>query len=76
VAKAQAGGDGIGVRILINDTQVWPAGGSQKVLSDTSSHAYLFGAAVEEGDRVAFVANALATAGYDTTRWDSTVTYG
>ena len=76
VAKAQAGGDGIGVRILINDTQVWPAGGSQKVLSDTSSHAYLFGAAVEEGDRVAFVANALATAGYDTTRWDSTVTCG
>ena len=75
VALQGTGGDGVRVRILKNDVQVWPVSGGGKVLSDQSPSHYLFNVTVVNGDRIEFVVNAINSATSDTTIWDPTVTY-
>lgn len=75
-AKRQtAQGNGTGVRIMLNNTQLWPATGGQKVLTDTSYKTFLQTLTVAPGDRIAFVVNAVNDTSYDTVTWDATVTY-
>lgn len=75
VSKTQSGGDGIAVRIMKNNVQVWPATGGAKVITAVDAKTFLFTVPVVSGDRIEFVTNARTTAGYDTTGWAATVTY-
>ena len=75
VQRAQPCGDGTGVRILLNDAQVWPATPGQKVLTTTGYQTFLLKVQVTAGDRVAFVANAVGTVEYDQVNWTPTITY-
>lgn len=75
VSKPDAGGDGVVVRILKNNTQIWPSGSTGKTLSTTAASTFLLSVTVAAGDRIVFVTAARASASYDTTAWDATVTY-
>ena len=75
VAKSQSGGDGITVRILRNNGQIWPAGTTAKTLTTTAGSTFRVTLAVTAGDRLEFVSNARTNAAYDTTAWDATVIY-
>lgn len=76
VSKQSTGGDGVGVRILKNDVQIWPASGGQRVLTGTTSQTFLLSLSVTVGDKIQFVANSLTTPSYDTVLWDPTITSG
>jgi len=75
VQRQTASGNGTGVRIMLNNSQVWPVTGGQKVLTDTSYKTFLQALTVAQGDRIAFVVNALNDVSYDTVTLDATVSY-
>ncbi|WP_285725636.1 FG-GAP-like repeat-containing protein [Psychromicrobium xiongbiense] len=76
VGKQSSGGDGVTVRILKNDIQVWPASGGPKALTDTSQKTFLVTLSAATGDRLQFVVSSGATPSYDTVSWDPSITSG
>ncbi len=68
-------GDGVGVKILLNDRQIWPAQGWQPVANATVSVPFDVRADVKPGDRLVFLVNKNGNISYDTTRFDPTIAY-
>jgi len=68
-------GDGVNVKILLNDTQVWPANGWQHVSNALTTAAIDASAGVKAGDKLVFLVNANQNDRYDTTDIDPTIFY-
>jgi hypothetical protein len=80
-------GDGVLVRVMLNDRQVWPTGGWQRMEGNFigTQWAYLANAAatvpleataeVEVGDKLSFIVNKFGTPTADTTVFDPTIAY-
>ncbi len=68
-------GDGVNVRILVNDRQVWPAAGWEYVANANVRTPFDVGVDVQAGDRVLFLVNMNGGLGWDTTALDPTIAY-
>jgi len=71
------GGDGVRVKIMKNDTQIWPAGGWQTIAyNDATGYNFNVVTSVATDDRIYFIVNANTVNHYnDTVVWDPTVYY-
>jgi hypothetical protein len=70
------GGDGVRVKIMKNNTQLWPSSGWHTVAYNDNSgliHGPIVNVAA--GDHVYFIVNQNGNSGYDTTVWDAAVSY-
>ncbi len=68
-------GDGVNVKILLNDKQIWPTAGWQYVANATVSVPFDMRADVGPGDRLVFLVNKNGNINYDTTRFDPAIAY-
>ncbi|HEY0828157.1 MAG TPA: glycoside hydrolase family 43 protein [Bacilli bacterium] len=74
--KATSGGDGVNVKIMQNNTQIWPASGWQFISgSDTTGMDHSFHVNVTGGDKIYFVVNKSGNIDYDETVWDPAISY-
>lgn len=71
-----AGGDGVLLKIMKNNTQIWPANGWQ-VLSYNDAQGIRFhvSTTINQGDTIYFVVNQNQTSSYDTTYWSSYIQF-
>ncbi|GBF72293.1 hypothetical protein PA598K_00533 [Paenibacillus sp. 598K] len=69
------GADGVLARIMLNDTQVWPASGGQLVVYGTPVASPALTLDVLAGDKLRFIVNQRGNGMYDTVYWDPSVTY-
>lgn len=75
-AETALGGDGVQVKILKNNSQIWPASGWQAIgASDTSGVSHNLTVSVAQGDKLRFIVNKGGTISTDTTWWDPTIQY-
>jgi hypothetical protein len=70
-----AGADGVNVKILKNNAQIWPASGWQQVIYGTAVSAPAITLDVIKGDAIRFVVNQNANNLYDTVYWNPIVSY-
>ncbi|MGO4182450.1 right-handed parallel beta-helix repeat-containing protein [Paenibacillus sp. TAF43_2] len=70
-----AGADGVNVKILKNNAQIWPASGWQQVIYGTTVSSPAITLDVIKGDAIRFVVNQNANNLYDTVYWNPIVTY-
>jgi hypothetical protein len=68
-------GDGVNMKILLNDTQVWPANGWQYASNATSKVEIDASVDVKNDDKLVFIVNANKNDRYDTTDFDLTISY-
>ena len=68
-------GDGVFVKVLLNDRQVWPASDGQFVADATVQIPFDFTAEVKAGDKLIFWVNMNKNIGWDTTAFDPTIAY-
>lgn len=74
--KSTSGGDGVNVKIMKNDTQIWPASGWQAIANnDTIGVNHDFTVTVNQNDMIYFVVNKNVNNTSDTTVWDPTISY-
>ena len=74
--KANTGNDGVNVKILQNDNQVWPANGWQYIGgSDTAGVSHDFTVTVNKDDMLYFVLNKNSNNYSDGTYWNPLITY-
>jgi hypothetical protein len=74
--KQAAAGDGVNVKILQNNTQVWPASGWQYIAgTDTTGPTHNIGVTVAAGDTIRFIVNKNGTRDSDETNWNPTIAY-
>ncbi|MFC3799449.1 hypothetical protein [Cohnella sp. GCM10012308] len=75
-ADTALGGDGVQVKIMKNNTQIWPASGWQPIgASDTNGFAHNLTVSVAQNDKIRFVVNKGGTISTDATWWDPTIQY-
>lgn len=72
--KEASAGDGVNLRVLRNDTQLWPASGWQPLV-DTVGVRHSITTAVAAGDVIRFVVNKLGDNTSDATNWNPTIEY-
>lgn len=76
VKKGSVGGDGVRVKMMKNDTQVWPASGYQMIAqNDVIGINHDVNVTVSASDKVYFLLNKNGNNGYDTTIWSPDITY-
>ncbi|GBF72454.1 hypothetical protein PA598K_00708 [Paenibacillus sp. 598K] len=76
VRKTTAGGDGVNVKIMRNDTQVWPSSGWQPIAgNDTTGFDHSAVVQVTAGDRLHFVVNKNGDNSFDEVTWDPAISY-
>lgn len=77
VAKYNAGGgDGVNVKIMKNNQQVWPASGWKSIsFDDELGYEHDFYLDVNSDDMIYFIVNQNGNNAYDGTLWDAAVTY-
>jgi|GEM_PF-583888 len=68
-------GDGVNVKILLNDTQVWPATGWQCASNAITTVNIDASADVKASDKLVFLVNINKNDRYDTTDFDPTIVY-
>jgi hypothetical protein len=70
-------GDGTLVKIMHNQTQIWPASGWQTLaFNDSTGYTYDLNVNVALGDKIRFIVNVNTTPLGDDTRFNPTITYG
>ncbi|MBP1993128.1 right-handed parallel beta-helix repeat-containing protein [Paenibacillus eucommiae] len=75
ILNTGAGADGVNVRILKNNAQIWPASGWQQVIYGTTVSSPTLTLDVIKGDAIRFVVNQNSTNLYDTVYWNPIVNY-
>ncbi|WP_308798213.1 hypothetical protein [Agromyces silvae] len=73
ISVGSPGGDGVRVRVLVDDVQVWPETGWVTVPSGEAIETPLIETALEEGSRVSFVVNRGTTIAFDSVAWDPSI---
>ncbi|WP_042202742.1 RHS repeat domain-containing protein [Paenibacillus camerounensis] len=69
-------GDGVQVKVMKNQQQLWPASGWQIVrYNDSVGYDLNLSTTVNTGDSVYFIVNKIGTTYADTTVWDPVITY-
>ncbi|NOU79303.1 hypothetical protein GC101_10460 [Paenibacillus sp. LMG 31459] len=69
-------GDGVRVKIMKNNTQVWPSVGWQSIQNnDAIGLTTDLNITVTTGDSIYFILNQNGNYGYDATRWNPSITY-
>lgn len=69
------GADGVRVKILLNNAQIWPVNGWATILYGTPVAPPPLTTEVRKGDKVRFVVNMNSNSWYDTTTWDPVIEY-
>lgn len=71
------GGDGVSVSIWKNNTQVWPENGNWLTVAynDNTGTQHNIHTAVSVGDIISFRVDERSNSAYDTTQWNSAITY-
>jgi hypothetical protein len=73
--KPRYRGDGVNAKILLNDTQVWPASGWQYVANAADEAVVDVSLDVKAGDKLVFLVNMNHNIGWDTTAFDPAIAY-
>jgi hypothetical protein len=69
-------GDGVRVKIMKNNTQVWPASGWKSIQGDDATGVGInLNLNVTMGDSIYFIVNENGNQGYDGTSWNPAVSY-
>ncbi|MFF2912522.1 RHS repeat domain-containing protein [Paenibacillus sp. NPDC057934] len=69
-------GDGVRVKVMKNNTQIWPVSGWQTIQgNDAIGVALNLTVNVNKGDAIYFVVNQNGDFGWDATRWNPTIFY-
>ena len=70
------GGDGVRIRIMKNETQIWPASGWYTVVYNCAEAiTQQLSTEVATGDTIYFVLNRNADSSYDTTYWEAEISF-
>lgn len=72
---AASGGDGVKVKVMYNNANVWPASGWQSIASGSSAAFPETVLTLRKGARLDFIVNRNTTATNDTTTWDPEISY-
>jgi hypothetical protein len=75
VSQMKFQGEGVNVKILLNDKQVMPAEGWKYIPNATVREAFDLNLDVAAGDKLVFLVNANKEIGFDTTAFDPTIAY-
>lgn len=75
LSKVSMPGDGVNVRILHNDKQVWPEEGAKYIPNAAVVESFDVVLDVAAGDTLVFLVNMNKEIGFDTTRFDPTIAY-
>ncbi|MCE5199036.1 hypothetical protein LLG39_08675 [bacterium] len=73
--KGNAPGDGVNVKILQNDRQIWPESGWGYLKDSNDTKKYDVSVDVKAGDKLVFLVNMNQNFGWDTTAFDPTLAY-
>ncbi|EJW16687.1 hypothetical protein M5X00_16115 [Paenibacillus alvei] len=74
--EGQVLGDGVQVKVMKNEVQIWPSSGWQEIaFNDTQGIDVNITTEVEKGDSIFFIVNQKQTIDYDGTYWDPKITY-
>ena len=68
-------GDGVNLKILKNDEQIWPIEGWAHSKHSADRHYHDFEVAVTSGDKIYFIVNMYQREEFDNTYWDPVITY-
>ncbi|MBW4081740.1 hypothetical protein [Paenibacillus sp. S150] len=69
-------GDGVLVKVMKNQEQLWPASGWQSIqYNDSTGYELNVTTSVSSGDSIYFIVNKNVTTYADTTAWDPVITY-
>ncbi|MEK4043350.1 hypothetical protein NSU18_06770 [Paenibacillus sp. FSL H8-0048] len=69
-------GDGVRVKIMKNNTQVWPSNGWQSIQGDDPIGVTAnLNINVTKGDFIYFIVNQNGNQGYDATKWNPSINY-
>lgn len=70
------GGDGVRLKILKNDTQIWPQTGWNTLeYNDATGYTERVATTVQAGDQIYFIVNQNEIASYDTTFWEADIAF-
>ncbi len=68
-------GDGVNLKILVNDDQIWPRDGWAHSKDSADRRHHNFKLSVNSGDRLYFLVNMSQGTASDSTYWDPVITY-
>lgn len=75
IFNSGSGADGVRVKVMKNNTQIWPSSGWQTVVYGAPVSSPNMTLNVVKGDKIRFVANQNGNGLYDTVLWDPSVQY-
>lgn len=75
VKKESETGDGVRVKILKNNSVIWPELDEWQHIMDTTGLNFDYQVVVEKGDEISFVLDCNQNSSYDTTFWNPVISY-